>query len=49
MDESLKVYDNVNTRFNFDTNGWRGAESGGGRIRRGADICGDVWPNTGRP
>jgi hypothetical protein len=39
-----KMYDNLNTRFNLDTNGGRGVESGSRRIRRGADFCGDLWP-----
>ena len=38
------MYDSMNTRFNLDTNGGRGVESGSGRIRRGADLGGNVWP-----
>jgi hypothetical protein len=38
-----KMYDSVNTRFNLDTNTRRGGESGSRRIRRGADLCGDLW------
>ena len=38
-----QVYESVNTRFNFDTRGGRGVESGGGR-KKNADFSGDVWP-----
>ena len=34
----------MNTMFNLDINGRRGVENGSGRIRRGADVGGNVWP-----
>jgi hypothetical protein len=39
-----KMYDSVNARFNLDTNSGRGVDSGSGRIGRGENLSGNVWP-----
>ena len=39
-----KMYDFVNVKFHFNTNGGRGVESGSIQIRKGADLGGYVWP-----